>query len=336
MTAPVPAPGLGADAVVADAVAAGLEAVEQRLRDVVHSSHPLLTEAATHLVQAGGKRFRPMLALLAGHLGDPSAPEVVEAAVVVELTHLATLYHDDVMDEAAVRRGAASANTRWTNTVAILTGDYLFARASDLVAELGPDAVRIQARTFARLVEGQIAETAGPGAGEDPVSHHLRVIADKTGSLIATSARLGAMLAGADPADVETVARFGEVVGTAFQLSDDLIDVLSDSAESGKTPGTDLREGIRTLPVLLALQGPEPAPGTDAARLRELLTGDLSDDDRLAEALGLLRTSPAVAEAQARLAASVAEARDVAAALPAGPARDALVAVTGLVQQRTG
>ena len=174
---------------VTAAVSAGLEVVEKRLHEVVVSSHPLLTTASAHLVEAGGKRFRPMLALLAGHLGDPTAPEVVEAAVVVELTHLATLYHDDVMDEAAVRRGAESANTRWTNTVAILTGDYLFARASDVVAELGPEAVRIQARTFARLVEGQIAETAGPAAGEDPVVHHLQVVADKTGSLIATSAR---------------------------------------------------------------------------------------------------------------------------------------------------
>jgi heptaprenyl diphosphate synthase len=178
---------------------------------------------------------------------------VVEAAVVVELTHLATLYHDDVMDEADVRRGAQSANARWTNTVAILTGDFLFARRSDVVAGLGPEAVRIQARTFARLVEGQIAETAGPADGEDPVEHHLQVVADKTGSLIATSARLGAMLAGAPAADVETAARFGEVIGTAFQLSDDLIDVLSDADDTGKTPGTDLREGIRTLPVLLAL-----------------------------------------------------------------------------------
>jgi heptaprenyl diphosphate synthase len=325
-------PGPTTDPALTAAVSAGLDAVEQRLREVVLSSHPLLATSAAHLAQAGGKRFRPLLTLLAGHLGDPEAPEVVEAAVVVELTHLATLYHDDVMDEADVRRGAESANTRWTNTVAILTGDYLFARASDVVAGLGPEAVRIQARTFARLVEGQISETAGPAEHEDPVAHHLQVVADKTGSLIATSARLGAMLAGADPADVETVARFGEVIGVAFQLSDDLIDVLSDSSESGKTPGTDLREGIRTLPVLLAL-----ADGSaEGARLRELLDGDLADDARLHEALQLLRVSPALTAAQARLAASVDEARDVASALPAGPARDALVELTGMVQQRTG
>ena len=178
--------------------------------------------------------------------------------MVVELTHLATLYHDDVMDEAPVRRGAASANTRWTNTVAILTGDYLFARASDLTAGLGTEATHLQARTFARLVEGQIAETAGPPEGADAVAHHLKVLADKTASLLTTSARLGAMTAGLDEKVVDLVAEFGEVFGVAFQLSDDLIDVLSESEQSGKTPGTDLREGVDTLPVLLVQASRRP------------------------------------------------------------------------------
>ena len=183
------------DPTLTQAVKVGLEEVEARLREVVVSAHPMLTETASHLAEAGGKRFRPLLTLLAAHLGDPEAQGVVEAAVVVELTHLASLYHDDVMDEADVRRGATSANARWTNTVAILTGDYLFARASDLTAGLGTEATHIQSQTFARLVEGQIAETAGPAAGEDPVEHHLQVLGGKTGALIATSARLGALMA---------------------------------------------------------------------------------------------------------------------------------------------
>ena len=310
----------------------GLEEVEARLREVVVSAHPMLTETATHLAEAGGKRFRPLLALLAAQLGDPGAPGVVDAAVVVELTHLASLYHDDVMDEADVRRGAASANARWTNTVAILTGDYLFARASDLTAGLGTEATHLQSRTFARLVEGQIAETAGPAEGQDPVEHHLEVLAGKTGALIATSARLGALMAGAPPRDVDTVTRFGEVIGLAFQLSDDLIDVLSETGESGKTPGTDLREGIRTLPVLLVLAGDDEA----GARLRELLEGDLADDDRLAEALRLLRAHPAMAAARDRLVACVDEARTIVADLPEGPAREALASLTDFVLARTG
>ena len=321
-----------ADPELAAAVQDGLGEVEQRLQQVVVAAHPLLGQAARHLVDAGGKRVRPLLALLAARLGDPFAAGVVDAAVVVELTHLATLYHDDVMDEADVRRGAPSANARWTNTVAILTGDFLFARASDLTAGLGVEATRIQSRTFARLVEGQISETAGPAEGQDPVQHHLQVIADKTASLIATSARLGALMAGAPATDVETVARFGEVFGTAFQLSDDLIDVLSETGQSGKTPGTDLREGIRTLPVLLVLAGTD-AP---SARLRELLLGDLDDDDRLAEALTLLRAHPAMEQAQARLAGCVEQARSVAGDLPPGPVRDALSSLTDFVLARTG
>ena len=313
-------------------VTTGLEQVERRLREVVRSSHPLLSEAASHLVAAGGKRSRPLLALLAGQLGDPTRPDVIDAAVVVELTHLATLYHDDVMDEAPVRRGVASANTRWTNTVAILTGDFLFARASDLTAGLGTEATHLQSQTFARLVEGQIAETAGPSEGQDPVAHHLQVLADKTGSLIATSARLGALMAGAAPDDVEKVAEYGELYGIAFQLSDDLIDIASDPEQSGKTPGTDLREGVATLPVLLVRQGLD----TDSEELATLLEGDLTNDEALAVALTRLRAHPAMDQARAILEEHAGRARAVAATLPASAAREALLALTDYVLARTG
>src|SRR5215216_2691242 len=196
-------------------IRAGLDRVESTLRTAVESGDAFVTEASRHLVEAGGKRFRPLLTLLAAQFGDASAPEVVQAAVVVELTHLATLYHDDVMDEADVRRGAPSANSRFTNTVAILTGDYLFARASDIVSDLGPVAVKIQSRTFSRLVTGQIRETAGPVGGADPVEHYLHVVAEKTGSLIATCGRFGAMFAGSPEPVVETLTRYGEVIGVA-------------------------------------------------------------------------------------------------------------------------
>ena len=321
-----------ADPALTTDIRAGLDLVEDRLLAVLPSNHPLLSQAAGHLARAGGKRVRPMLTLLCSHLGDPLAPAVVDAAVVVELTHLATLYHDDVMDAAEVRRGAPSANARWTNTVAILTGDFLFARASELTAGLGTEATVIQSQTFARLVEGQIAETAGPADGQDAVEHHLQVVADKTGSLIASSARLGALMAGASAADIAVAARFGEVFGVAFQLSDDLIDIDSDSDALGKTPGTDLREGIRTLPILLVLAGTD----VSSARLRELLTGDLTDDDRLAEALGLLRAHPAMDLARLRLDGYVQEAREVAGQLSSGATRDALVGLADFVAARTG
>jgi heptaprenyl diphosphate synthase len=251
--------------------------------------------------------------------------------VVCELTHLATLYHDDVMDEAAVRRGAPSANSRWGNSIAILTGDLLFARASDILADLGPDAVRVQARTFERLVTGQIRETVGAQPGDDPIAHYLEVLADKTGSLVATSAQFGATFAGADAALVVELTAFGEEIGVAFQLSDDLLDIVSEVGTSGKVPGTDLREGIATLPVLIALTGDDPAE----ARLRELVAGPLTDAAEHAEALALLRSSAALARATEVLGEYAERARARLGAVPEGDVRDALSALCDYVVTRT-
>ena len=242
-----------------------MDFVESELARHVQSRTPYVTEAASHLLAAGGKRFRPLLVLLAAETGSrPDAQDVVDAACVVELTHIGSLYHDDVMDEATLRRGADSANARWDNHVAILTGDFLFAKSSELTAGLGPEAVRIQAQTFARLVEGQILETVKPAPDEDPLEHYLDVVAGKTGSLIATSARYGAIFGGATPEVQAALSSYGDIVGTAFQLSDDILDVVSDAGESGKTPGTDLREGVPTLPVLMA-RAPRPTRPTRAS-----------------------------------------------------------------------
>jgi heptaprenyl diphosphate synthase len=302
------------------------------LRSAVKSDYPFVTETSQHLVAAGGKRFRPLVVLLAAQFGDPAAPGVVPAAVVVELTHLATLYHDDVMDEALLRRGAASANSRWGNSVAILTGDFLFARASDILADLGPEAVRLQARTFERLVQGQIRETVGPEEHDDPVEHYLRVVADKTGSLIGTSGRFGAMLSGAGESATEVLTRFGERIGVAFQLSDDLIDVAAETADSGKTPGTDLREGVPTLPVLLLRR----AGHSDDGGLLGALDGDLSDDQRLAETVARLREHPVMDEARQVLQTWADDARATLTPLPDGPAKTALESLCDFVVRRTG
>jgi geranylgeranyl pyrophosphate synthase len=315
-------------------VAATLASIEDALRESVTSADPFVTEAARHLVDAGGKRFRPLLVALGSHFGDPAAPGIVPAALVVELTHLATLYHDDVMDEAPVRRGAPSANSRWTNSVAILVGDYLFARAADIAAQLGPEAVRIQARTFARLVHGQIAETVGPRAGDDPIGHYLDVIAAKTGSLIATSARFGGLFGGAGAEATAALAGYGETIGVAFQLSDDLLDIASESVQSGKTPGTDLRAGVPTLPVLYALAADE----SDAAsvRLREILAaGPVTDDAEHAEALGLLRESAALKRARETVRTYAEDARARLAPLPENPTRHALETLCDFIADRT-
>ena len=319
------------DSALADALRTGLDDVEVALHKAVASDYPFVDETASHLVNAGGKRFRPLLALVASQYGDPAATGVVPAAVVVELTHLATLYHDDVMDEAPLRRGAPSANARWDNTVAILTGDFLFARAADIASDLGTEIVRLQARTFERLCTGQIRETVGPAEGEDAVVHHLDVLAGKTGSLIALAGRMGAMTSGAPAEVANAVASYGEKFGVAFQLSDDLLDIASESEASGKTPGTDLREGVRTLPVLLALRRTDPTE----ARLRELLAGPLTDDDLHAEALALLRRSPAMAEARDVLVQWAESAREELTALPPGPVTDALSQMCDVVVDRS-
>ncbi|MEU6723077.1 polyprenyl synthetase family protein [Nonomuraea wenchangensis] len=314
---------------LAQDVANGLAAVEKLLRSSVESEDAFVTEASKHLIEAGGKRFRTLMVLLAAQFGDPSAPGVVPGAVVIELTHLGSLYHDDVMDEAPVRRGSPSANARWDNTVAILTGDYLFAQASDLLADLGPELIRIQAQTFSRLVRGQIRETVGPRDGEDPIAHYLNVLADKTGSLIAASGRFGALLSGA-PADVEErLSRACEAIGVAWQLGDDLLDVASSGAQSGKTPGTDLREGIKTLPVLYALAA------ADSPRLTALLSGPVAEED-VEEALELLRAHPAMARSRAELEAWVDRARNDISGLPDIPAREAFLALCDYVVRRSG
>jgi heptaprenyl diphosphate synthase len=320
------------DPELAAATSTGLERVEELLHREVTSGYQFVTETSLHLIDAGGKRFRPLFTLLGAQMGPrPDANEVITAAAVVELIHLATLYHDDVMDSATMRRGAQSANSRWDNTVAILTGDFLFAHASRLVADLGPDAVRIIAETFAELVTGQMRETRGPRPDDDPVEHYLAVIAEKTGSLIATSGRYGGMFSGCTDEQVASLHRFGAAIGTAFQISDDIIDITSPSDSSGKTPGTDLREGVLTLPMLYALQG----GGPDADRLRVLLSRPITDDAEVDEALALLRSGPGVARAREVLAEHASAARDELTQLPDCPAAKALSSLTAYVVDRT-
>ena len=303
-----------------------LDEGETRLRAQVVSANRFVRDAATHLIEAGGKRFRPMLVGVCGHLGEPDGERLVDAGVVVELVHLATLYHDDVMDEAATRRGVVSANARWDNTVAILTGDYLFARASELSAGLGVEVTRIMARTIATLCEGQIREIQGSEGALPPdiptveptVEHYLTVISEKTASLIATSCHLGALLSGCSDEEIEAAARYGWNLGMAFQLSDDVLDIESEATESGKTPGTDLRQGVRTLPVIHALD--DDPDGELAA----LLTGGNLEDAGVARALELLQASPALDRTREQAANYAAEAAACLAPFEDGSAVRAL------------
>jgi heptaprenyl diphosphate synthase len=305
--------------------------VEALLRLQIEGKYPLVIETSRHLVEAGGKRLRPLLTLITSHYGDPTAHGVIEAAVVCELTHVATLYHDDVMDEAPLRRGVQSANNRWGNTVAILTGDYLFARTSDMLADLGPAAVHLQAQTFERLVIGQIMETQGPADGADPLQHYLGVVADKTGSLIAASAQFGAMLAGAPSEQINTLAAFGEKIGITFQLVDDVIDIASQSHESGKTPGTDLKEGVPTLVTLNVLKSTR----TQDRDLQELLKGPITDQNIINEVLDQLRTHPALDQSREQLLDIANQARNLLRPLPVNDATGALYSLCDAVIDRS-
>jgi heptaprenyl diphosphate synthase len=305
--------------------------VESLLRSHTRSEYPFVDETAHHLVAAGGKRLRPLLTLLTAQYGDPNTEGVIAAAVACEITHLATLYHDDVMDEAPLRRGVESANMRWGNTIAILTGDFLFAKSSDLLADLGPAAVRLQARTFERLVIGQIMETQGPNPGQDPLEHYLKVVADKTGSLIAASARYGGMIAGAPTAITDTVTVFGEKIGVAFQLADDVIDIASESNQSGKTPGTDLREGVPTLVTLNVMRSTDSAD----AELKRLLSAPIEDETTVQEVLVALRNHKALDESRQQLIQVAKEARGALGPLPINDATGALMSLCDAVIDRS-
>ncbi|WP_373681248.1 polyprenyl synthetase family protein [Georgenia satyanarayanai] len=320
---------------LSDRLLAHMGEVEDRLRQAVTGADELVDAPMQHLAAAGGKRLRPALTLLTAELGTAGREEVVRAAVAVELTHLATLYHDDVMDSAALRRGAPSAHAVWDNSVAILTGDLLFARASQLVASLGADAVRVHAETFERLCLGQLHETLGPREGEDPIAHYIQVLADKTGSLIAASARYGAVFSGAGEELAGVLEQYGEKVGVAFQLADDVIDLASDSATTGKTPGTDLREGVATMPVLLlqrrAAEGRIDAEG---AAVLERLASDLGSDSALRAAVEQLRGHDVLEEARELARQWARDAVTELAPLPEGAVKEALKDFAGLMVDR--
>ena len=321
-----------ADEVLSEWVKDLLATIEDRLLVAVTARTEFVSEVARHITRAGGKRFRPMLVALAAGIGRDLGREVddeaiIKAALVVELTHVGSLYHDDVMDSAELRRSAPSANAVYDNSIAIMVGDFLFARASSVVATLGSDYVAVQAETFARLVQGQIAELLGP-RGPASVEHHLEVVADKTGSLIATSARFGGMVAGLGEDQLDALTRFGEEIGVVFQLSDDLIDITSDT--TGKTPGTDLREGVQTLATLRLAASGDPAD----AELKELVSRPLSEAE-VAYALPKLRSHRVIAETRDEIARRAEAARAFLIGLPEGPAKRGLDALCDSVVTRS-
>jgi heptaprenyl diphosphate synthase len=325
-------PGLEApdDALEGD-IRGRLDRVEEALEKAVGADSDLLAATASHLLAAGGKRFRPMLVLLAGYLGEPTDPRLIQGSVAIELVHLATLYHDDVIDEADSRRGSPSVNARWDNTVAILTGDYLFARASEIATDLGTDVCRLLARTIAVLCDGQIREVGAAGRIDQNEASYLETIRRKTGALIATSCRLGGMLSDAAPERIDILETYGEALGMAFQLSDDIMDLTASELELGKEPGVDMREGVYTLPVLHSL-----AEGRRAPELARLLTSGPPDGERLDRAIEIIRSDGSLDHARAAVTEEARRAVALARRLPEGPASTALIQLANFLAVRCG
>jgi heptaprenyl diphosphate synthase len=326
-------PGLEApDATLEAEVRAGLDQVEVALEKSVNvEASGLLSETSSYLIAAGGKRFRAMLVLLAGYFGDPTDPRLVPGSVSIELVHLATLYHDDVIDEADSRRGAPSANTRWTNTVAILSGDFLFARASEISTDLGTEVCRLLARTIAILCDGQIREVDSSAKVEQEVSNYLEIIRRKTASLIGTSCRLGGMLSDATPEHTDILEQFGDALGMAYQLSDDIMDITATQLELGKEPGVDLKEGVYTLPVLHALAHDE-----HREELARVLSHGAPDGAMLDRALQIIREGGSIGHARGAVTQEVARATTLAGRLPEGPAQHALIQLARFLAARCG
>jgi heptaprenyl diphosphate synthase len=325
-------PGLEApDAALEADIRARLDRVEEALRKAIaEPGSELLATTSEYLLAAGGKRIRPMLTLLSGYFGDPTDPRLVPASVALELVHVATLYHDDVIDEAGSRHGVPSANARWDNTVAILTGDYLFAKASEISTELGPEVCRILAQTIAVLCDGQIREVDSSRRLDQTEPRYLEVIRRKTGALIATSCRLGGMMSDADPVHVEVLDGFGASLGLAFQLSDDIMDLTSSQLELGKEPGVDLKEGVYTLPVLHALRR-----SPDREELARILSAG-AHGELLDRALAIITAADSIEHARDAVRQEVDRAVGLAERLPEGPAQHALVQLARYLSARCG
>nr|WP_205829036.1 polyprenyl synthetase family protein [Microbacterium sp. B19(2022)] len=322
---------------VARAIEDGLELVETGLAQDVRVADPLADAASRYLYEAGGKRIRPVLTLLAAQLGDGNTSEVIDVAKALEITHLGSLYHDDVMDGADRRRGVPAAHAVWGNNIAILTGDILFSRASQLMSRLGERAIRLQADTFERLVLGQMHETLGPQQDDDPIAFYIQVLADKTGSLIAAATQGGVIFSNAPSEYEEPLRVYGEKIGVAFQLLDDVIDLSAKPEETGKVPGTDLRAGVPTMPYLLLKAEPDGAAVDLAARIDDgvALIADGADPSILDGPLDELRDHLVTQKTLELAHAWTRDAVDALAPLPRGTVREALTRFAETLAERS-
>ena len=296
-----------------------LDRVDVALRGAVATEDVFLAEVGGHLIRAGGKRFRPALALAAGiATGAAATDELVLGGVACELMHLGSLYHDDVMDDADTRRGVPSANAKWGNLVAILAGDFLLGKASEIATDLGAEVSAVLARTLVRMCEGQVLELQTAFSVQRTEDQYLRSIAGKTAALMSAACRIGGLVCHAGPAQVAALTAFGSSFGSTFQVYDDIADLVRTEEQLGKPAGHDMVEGVYTLPVLHALADPHVGP-----ELHDLLGGPIDGAGRN-KALALVRSTDGVAKAIARGRQLADEAAALLDPLPEGPIREAL------------
>jgi heptaprenyl diphosphate synthase len=289
--------------------------VEQALLGAVRTPDAYLTEIASHLISAGGKRLRPVFTIVASQVGndEPASEEAIAGGISCELVHLGSLYHDDVMDESTQRRGVETVNAKWGNLQAILAGDFLLAKASEIAASLGTEVAALLARTIGHLCAGQIEELRHTYNVNRPVDAYLSSIDGKTASLYATAARIGGLVAGHDRTVVDALTNYGTAYGMVFQIVDDVLDLTATDAQLGKPAGHDMEEGVYTLPVLHTLA----AGGTAATELRNVLGKPLSEVERL-KVLDIVRSNGGIATAIDAAKSFVADAERACDVLPAG------------------
>ena len=289
--------------------------VEQALLGAVRTPDAYLTEIASHLISAGGKRLRPVFTIVASQVGndEPASEEAIAGGISCELVHLGSLYHDDVMDESTQRRGVETVNAKWGNLQAILAGDFLLAKASEIAASLGTEVAALLARTIGHLCAGQIEELRHTYNVNRPVDAYLSSIDGKTASLYATAARIGGLVAGHERSVVDALTNYGTAYGMVFQIVDDVLDLTATDAQLGKPAGHDMEEGVYTLPVLHTLA----AGGTAATELRNVLGKPLSEVERL-KVLDIVRSNGGIATAIDAAKSFVADAERACDVLPAG------------------
>ncbi len=298
------------------------ERIEQTLLDVVRiDNDPYLTEISSHLIKAGGKRLRPLFAVASAACSLPDGErvpyDVVRGGVSVELVHIGSLYHDDVMDEAEMRRQVISVNARWGNLRAILSGDYLLAKASEIAADLGNDVAGLLASTIAELCRGQVGELQTMYDVDRSEEQYFPSIAGKTASLYAAACRIGGIVSQQSAENIDKLTEFGRLYGMAFQVVDDVLDVIATDEQLGKPAGNDMIEGVYSLPVIHTLQWPE------GALLKELLTDGLNLEDRHA-AIDIVRRGPGVESALDVARTFVEDAKAVLAEVSTNEAAKAL------------